>query len=391
MRIAHTSDWHAGRVFKRVARLPELAAVLENMGDDLEREKVDLLLMSGDVFDSGAPVADAEQLVFGFFRRLGRARIQTVVIAGNHDSPARVEAWGALTELVDVHAVARPRAFDRGGVVTIESHSGEKALVAAVPFAPPRDLVSALQLAEDETKARQRYADGLAAIVANVTSTFRPDAINLLMLHTHLEGALFSGSERTVHLGEEWAATPQALPPNAHYVALGHIHKPQRMEASPSPAEYAGSPLQMDFGEAGETKSFVLLEAEPGRPVRIDRVPYRGGQPLRRVRTTLADIEKDEGRLKDAGWLWVTIPLRAPDPDIAARVRRLLPNALRVETELPERAAPEDSVRPPQGAEPKRLFEAYHLTRRGGPPEDELMAAFEELYDEATGAARAEP
>src|SRR6185295_5096371 len=93
MKIAHTSDWHAGRAFKRIDRLPELGAVLEHMGDRLEREQVDVLLVSGDVFDSGAPVAEAERMVFGFFKRLGRAGIQTVVIAGNHDSPARVEAW----------------------------------------------------------------------------------------------------------------------------------------------------------------------------------------------------------------------------------------------------------------------------------------------------------
>jgi exonuclease SbcD len=98
MRLAHTSDWHAGRILKRVDRLPELAAVLEQMGDDLEREKVDVLLMSGDVFDSGAPVAEAERVVFSFFKRLGRAGIETVVIAGNHDSPARMQAspsWSA--------------------------------------------------------------------------------------------------------------------------------------------------------------------------------------------------------------------------------------------------------------------------------------------------------
>jgi exonuclease SbcD len=69
LKLAHTSDWHAGRVWKRVERLPELASVLENMGDDLEHEKVDVLLMSGDVFDSGAPVAEASGLVFSFFKR----------------------------------------------------------------------------------------------------------------------------------------------------------------------------------------------------------------------------------------------------------------------------------------------------------------------------------
>jgi len=130
MRIVHTSDWHAGRIWRRIDRLPELADVLENLGDFLESERVDLLLMSGDVFDSGAPNPAAERLVFGFFKRIGRAGIQTVVIAGNHDSPARLQAWGTLAELVNVRAVAFPYRRDAGGLLELVSRSGEKARVA---------------------------------------------------------------------------------------------------------------------------------------------------------------------------------------------------------------------------------------------------------------------
>lgn len=383
MRLAHSSDWHAGRVLKRVERLPELAAVLENLGDDLEREKVDVLLMSGDVFDSGAPVADAERVVFSFFKRLGRAGIESVVIAGNHDSPARMEAWSGLAELVGVHAVARPRPCDKGGLVTLAA-GGATLRVAAVPFASPIHFFSALELAEGETRPHQRYADGLKQIVQNVTGGFRPDAVNVLMLHTHVEGAAFSGSERRVHLGEEWAATPQAIPATAHYVALGHIHKPQLLETAPSPAQYAGSPLQMDFGETGEDKSFVLVDARPGQPARMERVGYRGGRRLRRVRASLAELERDRARLADPGTLlWVSIPLDAPDPDINARVRGLLPNALRVEVELPVSSLfdPRAAAARAQALEPAELFAAFVRKARGEAAlEPELLAAFRELY-----------
>ena len=108
MLIVHTSDWHAGRLWKAIDRLPELEAVLENLGDYIERERVDLLLMSGDVFDSRGPSAAAERAVFRFFRRVGKAGTKTAVIAGNHDDPLRLEAWGTLAELVDVSTVAAP-------------------------------------------------------------------------------------------------------------------------------------------------------------------------------------------------------------------------------------------------------------------------------------------
>jgi exonuclease SbcD len=335
--------------------------------------------MSGDVFDTGSPRPEAERAVFRFFKRVGQAGIPTVVIAGNHDSAARIEAWGALAELVDVRAVARPCPADRGGLQTIVTRSGEKALVAAVPFASPGDLVSALEVAESDTSSKQRYADGMRAIVANVTAGFRHDAVNLLMLHTHLEGAAFSGSERTVHLGDEWAATPQALPPNAHYIALGHIHKPQRVLAAPSPACYAGSPLQMDFGESGEEKSWVLVDARKGQPARCERVPYRGGRPLEKIRATLVDLEHRAPEIDARCFLWVTVPIPSPDPDLNARVRRLLPNALKVEAELPEAASAPLAVRPARTAPAAELYAAYHAATHGSDPRPELLAAFEDL------------
>src|SRR5690242_10442697 len=98
MRVVHTSDWHAGRTWKGIDRTDELAAVLDDLASFLERERIELLLVSGDVFDNGAPVAKAEKVVFGFFKRVGRAGTKSIVIAGNHDSPARVEAWGMLAE-----------------------------------------------------------------------------------------------------------------------------------------------------------------------------------------------------------------------------------------------------------------------------------------------------
>jgi exonuclease SbcD len=386
MLIVHTSDWHAGRLWKGIDRLPELEAVLEHLGDFIEHEHVDLLLMSGDVFDSRGPSALAERAVFRFFRRVGKAGTKTAVIAGNHDDPARLEAWGMLAELVDVATVARPRPADEGGVIESIVRSGERAVIAAIPFAKTSDLVSALELAADDTLAHQRYAEQMRLIVELLTARFRADAVNLLMAHTHLDGAVIAGSERQVHLGDEWAATPQALPSTAHYVALGHIHRPQQIRAAPSPTYYAGSPLQLDFGEVDEEKSFVVIRAEAGRPARIERVPYSGGKPLYEIRMTLAELERDAERLRGSGWLRVTVPLDAPDFDLNRKVRQLLGGAaVSVDFELPEHgdATPQQSRR---GLGAGDLFALYHRRQHRTEPEAPLMAAFNNLLGEALEA-----
>jgi DNA repair protein SbcD/Mre11 len=384
VRILHTSDWHAGRFWFGKNRLGELASVLEDMIGLIERERVDLLLVTGDVFDNGAPVPEAERVVFGFLKRVGRAGTKTVVIAGNHDSPARLEAWGSLAELAEVRVVARPCSAARGGVLEIGSRQGETAVVAAVPFAATRQLVSAVDLADDDTRSRQRYADGMRAVVDDVSSRFRPDAVNLLMAHTHLEGALFSGSERRVHVSEEWAALPQALPATAHYVALGHIHRPQRLEAAPAPAFYAGSPLQLDFGEAGEEKTVMLVDARPRQPARWEAVPCRGGATLRRVRASLQELERDAEALRGAGWLQLTVPLDSPDPDLVSRLHRLLPNVVSVKLDRP-RAGGEPAPGPPRGASARELFEAYTLREHGAPADEALLEAFAALHEAAAG------
>jgi exonuclease SbcD len=400
VKVAHTSDWHAGRVFKQLRRLPELEAVLDALADDLEREKVDLLLHSGDVFDSGAPAADAERAVFSFFKRVGRSGIRTLVIAGNHDSPDRLAAWGGLAELVDVTVVSRPAPVDRGGVVTVVSRAGETALVGAMPFAPPRWFVTALELAEgrlDETSgqrlggdvvARQQYAEAMAQLAQHLATAFRPDTVNVLISHTHLVGARYSGlrSERSVHLGEEWAALPQTLPPAAHYVALGHIHSPQRVPTVPAPAEYAGSPLQMDFGEAGEDKSWVLLDLRAGQPARIERVPYRGGRRLEILRTTLEALERDaEARRGDDALFWVKVALDVPDPELNRRVRQLLPGAVKVEVETKRFTPVAVPDRPPRGALPTEHFRSYYASQ-GREPSAAVITEFERLLHECESA-----
>jgi exonuclease SbcD len=382
MRIVHTSDWHAGRLWKNLRRLDELEAALGSLADFVATQDVDLVLVSGDVFDNGAPVAEAERLVFRFLRRMGEASVKTIVIAGNHDSPARLQAWGSLAELAGVQVLARPQPADKGGLIRFKSSKGEQAVIAAVPFAATRDLVSAAMLAESETAARQSYADGLRHMVEQLCAHFDPSAVNLLMAHTHVHGAVLSGSEREVHIGEQWAATAQALPSHAHYVALGHIHRPQALSAAPSPTEYAGSPMQLDFGEEGEDKSFVVIDAEPRRPANVQRVPYKGTKQLRTVQATLQELEARATELREAGWLRVKVPIDLPDLELNTKVRRLLPNAVSVAVELPEGLIAQNS-RPPAGSPPQELFRAYFRDRHARDPDDVLLTAFQDLMEQA--------
>jgi exonuclease SbcD len=381
MRIVHTSDWHVGRRWKGIQRLDELEAVLEHLAAFIEEQSIDLVLHTGDVFESRNPPAEAEQLVNRFLVRVGRTGAHMLVIAGNHDDPLRLDARSLLTELVDVQILGRPRPASRGGTRIVETRSGEKAVVAALPFASPGAWVSALDLAGEEAAARSKYARMFERAVQDLCADFRRDAVNILMAHTHLEGALFGESERRVHIGEDWAASPEVLPSRASYIALGHIHKPQKIDAR-APAYYAGSILQMDFSEAGEEKTFNVVTASPGRRAAVEPVPYQGGLPLVDLRASLAELEEIADRYR-TGWLRVTVPLTERDPDLNRRVRELLPNALVVRAELPEVEEPPD-IQLEMGVPPVRHYAAYHLREHQQAAEVAVLDTFQDLYDQAS-------
>lgn len=385
MRIVHTSDWHTGAPLRSIDRTAEVEAALDGMARYIEREAVDLVLMTGDIFHAFTPSAEAERVVFQFLKRLGAARVPSVVIAGNHDSAQRVEAWAQLAALASVHAVGVPRRPDQGGVLEIPTECGELAIVAPVPFATPGHLVSASDLAKGDVDPASVYRDLLTDLIARLAARFRPEAVNLLAAHAHLEGAVLAKGtlERHVALGEQWAVTGQSIPSTAQYVALGHIHRPQRVNA-PAPTVYAGSALQLDFGEAGEEKSFVVVDVHPQRPSKIERIPYEGTKPLVRIRATLAEVERDAEALRARGWLEVTIPVERPDPGLATTVRGLVSNAVVVHQELPPQA--ETAVQRRGELSPRELYAAYVLQRHEFQADEALLVAFEALFADAVQA-----
>jgi exonuclease SbcD len=388
MRIVHTSDWHAGRNWKGQNRLPELQNVLEHLGDFIEQGNVDLVLMSGDVFESQMPPPEAERAVSTFFKRLGGADIPSVVIAGNHDHPVRMDTWGLLAEFVGVRALGLPRRRAEGGLLELRTKSGQLACVAAIPWASPGRIVEALTLARDETLAKQQFADAMQRILAHLAEGYRSDAVNLVVAHSYIAGAKSCGSERVVTMGDEWAATAQSLPSAAQYVALGHVHRPQRIDAAGPHTQYAGSPMQLDFGEVNDEKSFVLIEVAPGKPPRVDRVPYQGALRLGEWSGSMMELERDADTLRHFGYLRVLITLDSPMPDLNRRARQILPNVVAVEAVLPDTSTGEshgEHPPPPTAAiAPLDQFRAFYQREHQREPQAETLAIFSDLHQAAS-------
>jgi len=372
MRILHTADWHLGARLIERDRLAEHAAFVDWLIDTLRDEKIDALLLSGDVFDAANPPQDAVALYFDFLKRLADLKtVKTIITGGNHDSASHLNAPRDLLRRFDVHVFGHAGAdnlVDLGGCV-----------VAAVPFLRERDLRQATAgetLAavhgQIRTAIRDHYATLLAA--ARFLAQGRPV---LAMGHLTVLGASTSDSEREIHIGTLDSIGAEIFD-GFDYTALGHLHRPQRV-ASRDNLRYSGSPIPLSFSEAADAKSVVLIETAD---MKVETLPIPVTRHLIRVKATRATLAADLDNVPAGSWAEVTVKLDAPEPDLDRQVREAAAGrfeALKVLADLPiSETAPWQAKAPTlHDLQPRDVFREL-LTEKQIEGE-ELSAAFDEL------------
>jgi exonuclease SbcD len=377
MRFLHTGDWHVGKAIRGRSRMDEFERALDQVVGIAVDQKVDAVLHAGDLYEHRSAAPDADALVFETLLRLHGHGIPVVAIPGNHDSSARLEAFAGLLKAVGVDVAAKVLPPAEGGVVEVPSRDGKETMrVACVPFVPERRFAAHVDLFDSVESWFQAYADNMGRLLDEMAIGFRGDAVNVLLAHLYADGALFGGGEREATIGKDYAVSPGRLPANASYVALGHIHRPQKVRGARAQARYAGSLIQLDFGETNQDKSVVVVEAHPGKPARATEAPITAGRRLVDVEGTFDQILIRGADLGDA-YLRAFVDTDGPVPGIADQVRDALPNAVdvhlrydRMEAERPE--SPLSSLRP------REQFVAYYRSFHGADPDPALMEAFDE-------------
>ncbi|MGH9149644.1 MAG: exonuclease SbcCD subunit D, partial [Acidimicrobiales bacterium] len=302
---------------------------------------------------------------------------------------------GGRSTASPVRFVGRARPPAAGGVLSFPGERDEEVRLAPLPFVHPNALLEAFDVAPERWTANytdqvriyeERLGDGLA-------EGFDPNRhVLLFAAHLHVGGARFSGSERMVHCTDGYATTVEHLPA-VSYAAFGHIHRPQALPGGRARGRYAGSPIAVDFGEAGEPKGVVTVEARPGRVAAVQAVPLGGGRPLRRLAGTLEALAAQAAGVGRA-IISVTAETAEPTPDLAERVAALFPEAaiFDVVERCPAFEVSEASPAPPGAVEPpvRDLFRDYlAATPTPAASVDRLMGTFGRLLDAAE--AQAEP
>ncbi|MCK5720987.1 MAG: exonuclease SbcCD subunit D C-terminal domain-containing protein [Gammaproteobacteria bacterium] len=335
MKILHTSDWHIGRSLYGRKRYDEFAAFLDWLAELIQTESVDALLVAGDIFDTSTPSNRAQELYYRFLCKVSASCCRHIVlIAGNHDSPSFLNAPKELLRAMNVHVVSSITENPEDEVITLTGSSDiPEAIVCAVPYLRDRDIriVEAGESIEDKNT---KLIDGVQKHYAEVCRVAEEKQREYGDIPIIGMGHLFTAGGKTVdgdgvrelyvgslaHVGEE------VFPACIDYLALGHLHVPQKVGAAEY-IRYSGSPIPMGYGEATHEKSIVIVKCSNDPQSKITLHPVPCFQALERISGGIDEITEKIHELKSkTSNAWLEIEYTGTE--IAGNLQELIDEAI---------------------------------------------------------------
>ena len=300
MKILHTADWHLGKRLNEFSRIEEQREVLDEICTIAEQEEVDAILIAGDLYDTFNPTNEAGELFYKTLHRLSAGGKRAVIgIAGNHDSPDRVEAPDPLARACGIILSGRPKSVVKEccletGLEVLRSEPGFVEIklpntpyplrLLLTPYANEATLREHLGEEDKEEELRQTLQHHWQSLADRYCDD---KGVNMLMAHLYVmeKGGPapeedMEGEKPILHMGGAQAVYTENFPSQMQYVALGHLHRYQFVSKKPCPVVYSSSPLAYSFSEAHQPKHIMIVDAQPGQPVECHPIRLQKGRTL---------------------------------------------------------------------------------------------------------------
>ena len=283
MKILHTSDWHIGRRLKEHDRFDEFRKFFAWLEDLINCEKIDVLLVAGDVFDNTTPSVQSQDIYYNFLSRLARSSCRhTVIISGNHDSPAFIDAPSELLALNNIHVIGQACENPEDEIITLyDANNNPELIICAVPYLRDRDVRTS---DNDNNNLDQALRDGInhhyERVFAGISNPSGLPVIAMAHLFIHNGRVVQGEGIRSLYVGTALEVESSIFPDYVTYTALGHLHSAQR--AGRENIRYSGSPIAMTFGECETQKSVTVIELEDGKALTRE-IPVPVFQRLERI------------------------------------------------------------------------------------------------------------
>ncbi|MDO8697386.1 MAG: exonuclease subunit SbcD [Pseudomonas sp.] len=332
MRILHSSDWHLGQHFMGKTRQAEHQAFLAWLIEQVQAQQVDAVLVAGDIFDTGAPPSYARELYNHFIVELRQTGAELLVLGGNHDSVAMLGESKTLLAQLNTRVIPGVCAELSEQVLVLNTRDGQPgAILCAIPFIRPRDVLhsQAGESAQDkqlglQTAIQQHYQQ-LYALAESKRDELGGQLPIIATGHLTTVGASASESVREIYVGSLEAFPTSAFPPAA-YIALGHIHRPQKVGGLEH-IRYCGSPIPLSFDEAKQQKEVLLVDLNSDGLQQITPLPVPRFQPLVSLRGSLTELHgaiaeaATEGSVGQSVWLEVLVTADDYLSDLQPRIQ----------------------------------------------------------------------
>ena len=406
MKLLHTADWHLGKRLGDFSRLAEQREVLDEICAIAEAEAVDAVLIAGDLFDTFNPPNEALELFYRSVHRLSNNGARAVIaIAGNHDSPDRVEAPDALARECGIVFVGRPGSMVPSfntplGIETLHAEPGFVELrlpncpdalrLILTPYANETTLKRFLGDQDRDQSLREVLHHDWQRLAKQHCSA---SGVNILMAHLYFRQRNGPAPEEPddekpiLHVGGASAVFTEDIPAQVQYAALGHLHRHQLVSTTPCPVCYSSSPLAYSFAEAEQQKQVVLVEVEAGGEALVQTVALRAGRRLRRERFT--EVDEAIQWLEANPNTFVELTLVSDSYLEGKRKRALYAAHDGIVSIIPEIATPDGNPADPGSIDLSKdlrtLFTDYFRSKKGQEPNEELLTLLDEVLGTESG------
>ncbi|WP_257292100.1 exonuclease subunit SbcD [Endozoicomonas sp. ONNA1] len=299
MRILHTSDWHLGQHFMGKSREPEHQAFIRWLLKTVDENSVDAIIIAGDIFDTGTPPSYARTLYNRFIVDLQKTCCQQlIIVGGNHDSVATLNESRDLLACLNTHVIGGVTENPQDQIVVLKNHQGEPgAVVCAIPFIRPRDVLES-QAGDSDTDKQQALQNAIARHYQEVFKLASDKHLPTIATgHLTTVGGQMTESVRDIYIGTLSAFPASAFPP-ADYIALGHLHRAQKV-SDQAHIRYSGSPIPLSFDETSCRKQVVLVDLESGAAPDITELEVPTFRCLKSLKGNLDTIQDALEKIDD--------------------------------------------------------------------------------------------
>jgi exonuclease SbcD len=399
LKVLHTADWHLGKRLENCERTEEHQYFLDWLIKELDNQSIDVLIIAGDIFDIGSPSNTSLKQYYDFLNKVNSTSCQDVVIiGGNHDSVATLNAPKELLKFFNIHVVGGvPDDFHEQIIPIKDSQGNLKLVVCAVPFLRDRDVRLAIPgetALEMEARIKQGICDHYNKF-KELVGNYKASGIPVIATgHLFAAGAINTGSEKDIHVGNLGQICGDQFPEEFDYIALGHLHRPQVVNKM-AHIRYSGSPIPLSFSESEDCKVVLTLEFDGGKlkDVTSTEIPQcrklirlKGG--LDNIKNELFSIQKQFLHLPT--WVEVQLETESYIHDLEEQLKTVINKEQRIERIFPRQISRQTTPNLAETTEAldlsdldvKSVFKQRCLMEYGDEDFSDLIQTFDEAFEQ---------